>query len=125
MAFLSSARRAVAIRDKTTGQSISSAEVAEVASTAYSSRNKSERIEGRYWGDPGGVDQRPCDSVELANVTGGEHRQDRSERGQIIGSGKDFSHTAVTMKGHVIDRVRPGEHPRDQSAHLQLCVAAK
>lgn len=36
-----------AIRDETTGQWISSAEVAEVAFTAFSSRKKAERIEGR------------------------------------------------------------------------------
>ena len=74
-------------------------------------------------GQAGQRDQEPgCDRVELADVTEGERPQERAQRRRGIGPGEDPAHPAVPQHGHVLDRVRTGDHPADQRGDLQPCI---
>jgi site-specific DNA recombinase len=53
-----------------------------------------------------------------------ERAQERPERRGGPDPTEDPIHPAVAQQGHVIDRVRPGDHPRDQRRHLQMRVHA-
>lgn len=53
-----------------------------------------------------------------------ELSQERPEVRRGIGPVKQLPHPAVTEQVHVIDRVRPGEHPRHQRRDLRPGVRA-
>ena len=77
------------------------------------------------WGLGGEVGQEPGgERVELADVTEGERAQKRPQRRGRVAAGKDLGHPAVAKQGHVIDRVRAGEHPSHQRGDLVSRVGA-
>ena len=85
--------------------------------------------------DPGGGSDQRClvgepgqepggDGVELADVAEGERPQERPQRRGRVGAGEEPAHPAVPQQRHVVDRVRAGDHPRDQRGDLQPGVRA-
>jgi hypothetical protein len=54
----------------------------------------------------------------------GERPQERAQRGRCPDPGEQPVHTAMSQKIHVIDAVRPGDHPCDKRRDLQVRVHA-
>ena len=52
----------------------------------------------------------------------GERAQERPQRGRGPHPGEQPAHPAVPQQAHVVDRVGPGDHPRDQARDLQMGV---
>jgi len=60
--------------------------------------------------------------VELADVAEGEGPQERAQRRGRPDSGEQRVHPTVAQQVHVLDAVRPGDHPRHRRRHLQRRV---
>jgi len=74
---------------------------------------------------PGQGDQQPGrHRVELTDVAEGEAAQERPQRRGRPHPGEQPAHRAVPQQRHVIDRVRPGDHPRNHRGDLQVGVDA-
>jgi len=62
--------------------------------------------------------------VELPDMAEGECAQERPERRRRPDAGEQPVHPAVPQQRHVINRVSPRDHPRNQRRDLQVRVAA-
>jgi hypothetical protein len=76
----------------------------------------------RVLGQPG--QQAAGHGVELADMTEGELPQERPQRRGRIRAIEHGAHRAVPQQSHVINAVGPGDHARDQAAHLRPGVGA-
>jgi len=71
----------------------------------------------------GQVDQQPRrHGVELTDMTEGERAQERPQRRRRPDPGEQPLHRTVPQQAHVLDRVRAGDHPRNQSRDLQMGI---
>ena len=66
--------------------------------------------------------QQPAHLLQLEHVPPGERAQERSQRGRRADPAEQRRHRAVPQQVHVIDAVRPGDHPGGQAGHLQVRV---
>lgn len=64
------------------------------------------------------------DRVELTDVTERERPQEAAQRAGRVAGVERAAHAPMAQQGHVIDRVGPRSHPRDQAHHLQVRVRA-
>jgi hypothetical protein len=64
------------------------------------------------------------DCIQLPHMSEPELPQERAQRRRRIHTGKQPPHPAVPQQRHVLDAVRPGEHPRHQGSHLRPGVRA-
>ncbi len=64
------------------------------------------------------------DTVELADMTESERAQERAHRRGGPDPAEQPVHPAVPQQVHVINAVRPSDHPRDQPRDLQVRVRA-
>ena len=62
--------------------------------------------------------------LQLEHVPPGEGTQERSQRGRGPDPAEQHRHRAVPQQVHVIDAVRPGDHPGRQARHFQVRVHA-
>ena len=85
---------------------------------AVGSARDGRSFTGEVHQEPGG------DGVELADVSGGERSEERPQRRGGVDRGEDLLHPAVAQQRHVIDRIRPRDHPRHQRRHLQPGIRA-
>ena len=76
-------------------------------------------------GERGQCAQEPgVDRVELADMTEGEHPQERAQRRRGVRPGEHPSHPTMSQHVHVIDGICAGDHPADQGGDLQPRVGA-
>lgn len=66
--------------------------------------------------DPGG------DGIELSDVTEGETAQERAQRRWRVSVREDFAGAAVFEQGHVIDRIRTGDHASNQGTDFRASI---
>lgn len=59
------------------------------------------------------------DRVELSDVAEGERAQERSQSRGRVDTVEEVLHAAVAEDVHVIDRVSPGGHSRDQGGQFR------
>ncbi len=71
-------------------------------------------------GHPG--QQQPAHLLQLQHIAPGEGAQERAQRGRRPDLAEQRRHRPVPQQVHVIDAVRPGNHPRRQAADLQVRV---
>ncbi len=90
--------------------------VVDVDVAALVDARQDRGILGQYGQEPGG------DGVELADVAKGERPQKRTQRGRGPDPGEQPVHPAMTQHVHIVDAVRPGDHPRHQRRNLQVRV---
>jgi hypothetical protein len=64
----------------------------------------------------------PAHLLQLQHVPPGERPQERSQRGRRPDPAEQHGHRAVAQQVHVIDTVRPGDHPGHQARNLQVRV---
>jgi hypothetical protein len=62
------------------------------------------------------------DRVQLPDMPEAERPQERPESRWCVTGVEDPAHPAVPQDGHVVDAVRPGDHPRDQRGDLHTGV---
>ena len=60
--------------------------------------------------------------LQLADVSPGIGAQMRAQRGRCPDPAEQHSHGPVPQQVHVIDAVRPADHPRDQARNLHMSV---
>jgi hypothetical protein len=82
------------------------------------------------WSPPGSsggcvakfTSSRDATASRLPDMTEGERPQERSQRGRCPQPGEEPAHPPEPKQIHVIDRVSPNDHPRDDRGHLQDSV---
>ena len=62
------------------------------------------------------------DLLQLQHVPPGEGAQERSQRGRGPDPAEQCGHRAMAQQVHVIDAVRPGDHPAHQARDLHVHV---
>jgi len=78
---------------------------------------------GEQRGDPHEVHHQPRgDRVELAHVPERERPQERPQRRRRPPRGQHPAHVTVAQQVHPGERVRAGDHPRDQGSDLRARV---
>jgi len=66
--------------------------------------------------------QQPAHLLQLEHVTPGECAQERAQRGRGADPAEQGWHRTMPQQVHVIDAVRPGDHPSSQARDLQVRV---
>ena len=66
--------------------------------------------------------QQPVHLPQLEHVPPGERAQERAQRGRRPDPAEQRRHRPVPQQVHVVDAVRPRDHPGHQAGHLQVRV---
>ena len=68
------------------------------------------------------LQQRRGDRIELTHMAEGKTAKESAQRRRRPHPAEQPAHRAVPQQVHIVDAVRPGDHPGDQRRHLQMRV---